>query len=261
MITVISVYNNRQIFNDCLSVSLSSQTAVFQSILIDNTTGANKCGAKVFNEVINRARGDFLLFCHQDVVFKNSIWLSDVEKELALLTNPGVVGVAGCKEKTKGVFTNIVHGPNRTFAGEYRVTVPTKVQTVDECLFIVPQDIFSHIQFDELTCFGWHFYAADLCLSCILAGYTCYVIPVELYHLSAGSSLDISYYKTGRLLANKYRSSFSSINTTCSTWRTKYSVAQYYMYLAKYAISNTKAYPFLKKYRNELVGRLIDRKL
>jgi hypothetical protein len=50
MITVISVYNNRQISNDCLSASLSSQTAVFQSILVDNTTRTNKCAAKVFNE-------------------------------------------------------------------------------------------------------------------------------------------------------------------------------------------------------------------
>jgi GT2 family glycosyltransferase len=236
MFTVISVYNNKEIFEKCLLSSLNKQLSEFETIFIDNTHNVYQSAAKAFNEAIEKANGKYIIFAHQDIIIEDPEWMIKVQEVLDSLENIGVVGVAGCKENEKGVYTNIRHGSDKRYAGDYRVNKPIEVQTVDECLFIIPKDVLKKIQFDEATCYNWHFYAADFCLQSALEGYKVYVIPSDIYHLSPGNSLNLDYYKTAKRLYKKYKKSYKIINTTCSRWETKKFLVQYFYRVSKHII-------------------------
>jgi len=62
-------------------------------------------------------------------------------------------GVAGVRD-SNGVISNITHGPDFSPAGYVKITEPTLVQTLDECMFIVPREVFDKLKFDESTIMG-----------------------------------------------------------------------------------------------------------
>jgi hypothetical protein len=149
------------------------------------------------------------------------------------LPNLGIAGVAGKSEDRKGIITNIKCGTPAKLAGEIQIKNPTKVQTLDECLVIIPKSVFSVLQFDEKTCNDWHLYTVDYCLSCKRLALDVYVIPVVIYHKSDGiftkSRLQIlkslrvfpeSYYVTLEMVLKKHRSQYKRIYTTCGDWST-----------------------------------------
>ena len=236
MFTIICIYNNKKIFETCLQESLNKQNAVFETIFIDNTLNEYKSAAKAFNEAMKKANGKYVIFSHQDIIIEDMHWLNEIEKVLDNLENIGVVGVAGCKENEKGIYTNIRHGDDNRYAGEYRVNSPIEVQTVDECLFIIPKKVLNQIQFDETICYNWHFYATDFCLQSALVGFKIYVIPTEIYHMSDGNSLNLDYYKTAKKLYKKYKGSYKKIRTTCSYWESSIYALQYFYRVTKYKV-------------------------
>jgi len=238
MFTIICLFNKYEVFEKCLLKSLKKQLSEYEGIFIDNTENKYSSAAKAFNEAIPKARGKYIIFAHQDIIIEDPEWLMKTEEVLDSLENPGIVGVAGCKENIKGVYTNIRHGNDKRYAGHFRVEKPLKVQTVDECLFIIPKEIFNYLNFDEKTCYHWHFYAIDFCLQSKLLGYNTYVIPTDLYHLSPGDSLDINYYKTAKRVCQKYRNKYKTINTTCSFWQIDKFLIQYFYKIIKYKIKN-----------------------
>lgn len=83
-----------------------------------------------------------------------------------------------------------------------------KAQTVDECLFIIPKNLFNQLNFDEISCHDWHLYATDFSLSSKKLGYNTYIIPSYIYHLSSGYSLSEEYYNTLKLLLKKHKTLF-----------------------------------------------------
>jgi len=55
------------------------------------------------------------------------------------LTNENkIFGVAGRKD-SQGIITNIPHGQDHRLAGSIQITKPAEVQTLDECLIIIPK--------------------------------------------------------------------------------------------------------------------------
>jgi len=96
MFTIVTVYNKRDFLERVLLDSLQKQTVPFELITIDNTTGKYKSAAAAFNAEAKQAKGDYVLFVHQDVDFGDDTeWLRKVEAYLATLKNPGVIGFAG----------------------------------------------------------------------------------------------------------------------------------------------------------------------
>ena len=75
MITIICIYNNEKIFQDCLLKSLENQTAKYERIFIDNTSNIYNCAAKAFNKYCNKAHGEYLMFIHQDIIIQEKIGL------------------------------------------------------------------------------------------------------------------------------------------------------------------------------------------
>jgi GT2 family glycosyltransferase len=237
MISVVCVYNNEKIFNDFLLKSLNNQTAKFELIGIDNTTNEFKSAAEALNHGGKKASNKYIMFAHQDVSFLSESWLEDTERFLDSIGNLGIAGVAGMSESGN---SNPERGRNIITHGKLsevwpwgnQIQKPEPVQTLDECLVIVPKSTFNVLEFDEKTCNGWHLYAVDYCLSAKERGFGVYVLPMELYHLSSAVSnkkfqslvgpLPDDYYYTLNQLIKKHRNGFKRIYTTCGDWSTSY---------------------------------------
>ncbi len=249
MISVICVYNNEQIFHTCLLKSLSEQQTDYELIAIDNTENRFKSAAEALNWGGTQAVGDYLMFVHQDVNLCSDSWFDGLEALLDSLPDLGIAGVAGMRERgatLKERYRNIqyqkplgrarnaiTHGPQRQQWGA-PILQSELVQTLDECLVIIPKSVFKVLQFDEATCSDWHLYAVDYCLSAKTRGFGVYVIPKYLHHQSMGvekSSLQVltsfstyseEYYRTLKRIMKKHKNQFKWIHTSCGSWNVAY---------------------------------------
>jgi GT2 family glycosyltransferase len=160
-------------------------------------------------------------------------WLADTERMLDSLTDIGIAGVAGSSEY--GIATIIMHGDPPRSPADVSIHEPTKVQTLDECLAIVPRSVFETLKFDGKVCDNWHLYVVDFCLRCKMLGFEVYTLPMYVYHRSSGSSgktlFEIiasmslypnEYYLTLEKLLYKYKNYYKYIYTTCGVWNTSY---------------------------------------
>ena len=54
------------------------------------------------------------------------------------------------------------------------------VQTLDECLIIIPKTIFEKFKFDEITCQKWDLYVVEYCLNMKRNNVNSYVITLSV---------------------------------------------------------------------------------
>ncbi len=236
MISIVCVYNKELIFKENLLKGLENQSAKFELIKVDNTNNAFKSAAQALNYGGRQASGKYIMFVHQDIFFPSPALLEHMEQALNDLSNPGIVGVAGVRGED-GVLSNIEHCVPPRPAGTLLIDRPEKVQTLDECLLIIPRSVFSEMQFDEEVCDNWHLYAVEYCLRCHERGRDVYVIPEHLYHVTYSTNLDFEknifnlfspgslpkgYYPTLKKVLKKYRKSYPVIYTTCGVWKTRH---------------------------------------
>ena len=233
MVSVVCVYNDQSVLQAHLLKSLEIQTVDHELLLVDNRRGLFGSAAQALNSGGQRATGKYIMFVHQDVDLRSSVWLREVESVLDGLDALGVAGIAGAADGS-GVLTVIDHDANPRPAGQIVIDKPTQVQTLDECLILVPRVVFDSLQFDEEACPDWHLYAVDYSLSVSNFGLRSYVIPAYAYHRSTGApptsrlrialSLGVlpkGYYRTlGRVL-RKHKANYSRIYTTNGDWSTK----------------------------------------
>jgi hypothetical protein len=159
--------------------SLKKQDAEYELILIDNTKNNFESLPKALNYGGSKARGEYLMFVHQDVELIDSNWLKNAEKILTSVDNLGVAGVAGVDFKGNPVGFIIDRG---IFWG-LPLKTPKSVMTLDEQLIIVPRKVFSTMRFYEG--FKWHSWVADYCLCSQSVGLKTYVLPLPVSHNSS----------------------------------------------------------------------------
>lgn len=221
MISIISVYNNKESLEKYLLKSLKGQKVPHELVFLDNRGEIFPSAAKALNYGGNEAKGDYMMFIHQDYDLCSDTWLDEVEKLLNNLDNVGIAGVAG--KYDRNLISNIKTGIPPILAGTIQIEKPVKVQTLDECLFIIPKKVFKEIQFDEDVCDNWHLYAADYCLNAKKAGYDVYVLPLGGYHESPGYSFSgDQYYSTLKKLVKKHKNDCKWIFTSTGSWSTIY---------------------------------------
>jgi len=217
-ISIVCVYNNRKILDEFLLKSLLSQENIeYETILIDNTDSTFVSASQALNHGGAKASGDYITFLHQDIMFTSPNALEEIAQYLN--DKNKLYGVAGVRD-SNGVITNITQGQDFAPAGYASITEPVLVQTLDECMFIVPKEVFEKLKFDESTITGWHLYCVDYCLSAKKIGVDSYVIPSDdVYHLSPGFSMNNTYFRILRKLIKKH-SEFPVIYTTMGVWPT-----------------------------------------
>jgi hypothetical protein len=224
MISIVCTCNNRAVLDNYLMEGLNIQSIEYELIVVEDKKTDFKSAAEALNHGGNRARGDYIIFAHQDIRMDTKDWLKDMEDMLQKLPNLGIAGVAGKSEDIDEVLTNVKHGDQPHLAGQ-TIKEPLKVQTLDECLLIVPKKVFDGLKFDEVTCDGWHLYGVDYCLMIKDLGLDVYVLPLMITHKSSGDPYAGEYYRILGRLFKKHGKNHKIIHTTVSDWNTSKPVA------------------------------------
>lgn len=203
MMSIICVYNNEEILENYLTKSLKSQTEYYELILVDNRHNKFKSASSALNYGAKQAHGDYFVFAHQDINFSDENWIETTIKQLNELENIGIVGVAG-KTTDSIVRSNIKQGLTPVDVSPYKINKAEKASTLDECLFIIPKDVFEQNPLNERECDNWHLYAVDYVYYIKEKGFDAYIIPSILEHRSKGASMSEDYYVTLTKLQKKY---------------------------------------------------------
>ncbi len=226
MISVICVYNDKATLEKYLLKGLEQQKEKGEIILIDNTSSSFSSAAKALNFGGSKATSKYLMFIHQDVLLQSPDWLSRAECFLDALPNLGIAGVAGMTEEgwhEEEMGRNVItHGePPTAWSWGKPISNPVEVQIIDECLILIPNDVFQTCQFDEVICNGWDLYAADYCLSIKRTGLNAYVIPMPVHHGSRGHVTE-KYFETLSRVLKKHKGYYKRVNTTVGSWSISY---------------------------------------
>lgn len=222
LVSLITIVNNEKIYQG-FKKNLAQQREVnYELIKIQNDAHQYDSARLAYNKAAKHAKGELLIFLHPDIRFLDELALHDIIVQIKYLDNWGVVGIAGCPNNSyennrNYIVTTLVQDQQKENVGE-RITDPTKVQTVDECFFVIRKSFLKEHPFSEIT--GWHFYAVEQSLVSLINGLNNYVVPARIWHLSPGSSENIQYIKIGQEIVKKYGKNFNYINTTVEQWNT-----------------------------------------
>lgn len=194
MISIVCVINDEQIFRENLMRSLSNQDTKYQLIIVNNQKNRFSSIPSALNYGGEKAKGNYVMFVHQDVVLVGNSWLKKVEDVLSKIPNLGVAGVAGVTET--GEYTGFLYDRGELWGAPTKKSIP--VQTLDELILIIPKKCFEKMKFDEK--FSFHSYGADYCLTAKKMGYSIYVLPLFVEHNSVTGSM-----KAGSLVEDDKR--------------------------------------------------------
>jgi hypothetical protein len=150
---------------------------------IDNTGPVQTGAYRGLNEMLNAARGAYVILCHQDVrlIADGRAELDARLAELETL-DPGwaLAGNAGGVAPGRlAIRITDPHGTDRHVGA-----LPARVTSLDENFIVVKRS--ARVGFSR-DLDGFHFYGADICLVADILGYSAYVIDFHLRHLSAGA--------------------------------------------------------------------------
>jgi hypothetical protein len=182
---------------------------------LDNSAGNTWCAYTGLAHLLDAARGEYVVLCHQDVRL-----LSDGAAELAArlteLTErdpswalAGNAGVRPCG--TMALRITDPHGP-----GQSRGPFPAQVTSLDENFIVVRRD--AGIRPSAMLT-GFHLYGTDLCLQARAAGRSAWVVDFHLRHLSAGR-VDAGFLDQQEAFERQWGARLGRserIRTTCTT--------------------------------------------
>ncbi|MHA4893632.1 hypothetical protein ACXZ1K_02680 [Pedobacter sp. PWIIR3] len=179
------------------------QTDDCEFLYIDNSTGNSVDAFEGLNILLERAKGKYVILCHQDLLI-NKDRRSDLDQHLKNLDdidpNWAVCGNAGAAGPNYIVYH--ISYPNDVF--KHKGTFPLKVSSLDENFILVKNSSRLALS-NNLS--GFHLYGTDLCLNAELRGFTSYAISFNLTHKSYGNR-DESFYTIREKLINKYNHFF-----------------------------------------------------
>ncbi|MEP6715444.1 MAG: hypothetical protein ABJC09_07700 [Terriglobia bacterium] len=135
--------------------------------------------AGAYNDAIERADNDLMIFVHQDMIFPD-LWLSQLNRALDQLeASDPRWGAVGCYGMTQdGVGCGCIYSPGRGVIGK-PLEFAAPVQTLDEIVLIFKRS--SGLRFD-INLPHFHLYGTDICLRALTMGMQSYVIPAFCVH-------------------------------------------------------------------------------
>lgn len=226
MFSIICAYNNKKMLEDCVIKSLKKQKNIeYETIFVNAEEHHFSSASETLNYGGQQAKGDYLIFLHQDIIFETE----DVLEKIKFYCDHyqfGIAGVAGVTVigNRNRLITQIEDGKDHTAAGTeltiHHYNNPQKVFSLDECMFIIPNNVFKLFQFSDLGK-TWHLYATDYSCKCMKNGFDVLVLPLKnIWHLSDGRSFSIDYFFAVSKLIQLYRKNFKMIYTVYGRWPT-----------------------------------------
>jgi len=207
--SVISAVNNEAVLGRCL---LSSQDISSAREVILQRGYASAAAA--YNAGIEKAKGEILVFIHQDVYLPEG-WATDLENAVRLVSeadpNWGVLGVWGVTA-AGGHAGFIYDGGWRRILG-HPFDGGQEVESLDEVVLILRKS--SGLSFDPQLR-GFHMYGADICLEARRQGRKCYAIAAFCIHnTNQYGMLPWQFWKGYLQLRRKWKAQLP-MRTTCT---------------------------------------------
>ena len=209
MISIVCVFNNVELLERRLLDSLRTQTARHEVMTVDNRHNRFTNAASALNWGAAQAKGEWVLFAHQDVEFLSSDWLLKAENTLESLRSVGWVGVAG--STTDGAHRGFLRNGAALQGLPFKRAV--EVQTLDELLLIHRRESRERKYFDELVP-GWHAYGVECCCNALRKGEKNYVLSLPVWHDSPGTNL-AGLEEAHQYVWRKHGAALGKIHTSC----------------------------------------------
>jgi len=185
-------------------------------LYIDNSSGNTFDAFSGINRFLDRARGKYVIVCHQDIVLLDDGFdrLQAIIRELdAKDPRWAVLGNAGGRP-SGGLAIRIsdLHGDDTRIGGPF----PARAVSLDENFLVIRREARIGVS-EEIS--GFHLYGTELCYMADVLGYSCYVVDFHLRHNGDGA-LDGSFRQIERLMVQRYAriSRPRLIATTCTTF-------------------------------------------
>ena len=197
--TLVSAVNDDSVFESCLCRSPDLTEGLDLIVQRGSATAAS-----AYNDALDRAACDVVVFAHQDL-FLPPGWRLCFEKALDRLAqrdpNWGVLGLFGVTRSSEWLGWVYSAGLRHVLGGSFEA--PEEVRTLDEVLLVVRKS--SGLRFDECVP-GFHLYGTDLCLEAEKRGLRNYVVPCFAIHNSNGiKELPATFWKAYRYVQRKWR--------------------------------------------------------
>ncbi|MDX9933033.1 MAG: glycosyltransferase [Bacteroidales bacterium] len=173
-ITFVVPVNREDIYQRNFLASPLLRTGEYQIIA---QTGYRTAG-EAFNDAIDRAANDIMVFCHQDVLLP-TVWAKTFINNLLYLESVyNNIGVVGCFGATmRGQLAGHVYQNNREISGSTRL--PAEVDTLDDLLICFRKS--KGIRFDEkLPEFA--LYSQDVCIQAKVNGRKNFAVDAPCFH-------------------------------------------------------------------------------
>lgn len=242
LFSVCTIVNNLQEYG---LMKTSFETCGFSEnceyLIYDNSVTNHVDAYQAIRGFLHQAKGKYLVIVHQDVrcidqrevLEKCLLEISQKDPLWAICGNAG----------SSGYHSIIMHITNAGKVIKHE-NLPARVSSLDENLLIINRTTNLTISADLK---GFHLYGTDLCLVADFLGYTSYVIPFMVDHLSVGNLKDLESHVEpfvqayGRKLRNRF------IETTCTKFYLSNTLVKNKMYNLSPGFSVVKAIQRVKK--------------
>lgn len=184
----------------------------------DNRDGNQFDGYSWIAGLFPECRGDYVIFCHEDIVLIDHGFDELLEKLEELETQDPrwlLAGVAGGEyrsldntKRNQHLRITDKYGSDRTHG-----KVPGRVETLDECFIVMKRE---KPVFNSYDLSGFHFYGPDICMMADLMGGTCYAIDFHLRH-DGEATRGPSFRQSRRQFVEKYSKIFPGRTIHCTT--------------------------------------------
>jgi GT2 family glycosyltransferase len=206
--SIISATNNEAVLKSCLLNSPDAKSAS-ETIL---QTGYDSA-ARAYNDAIEKATTDVLVFAHQDVYLPHG-WLAKVEKAVEAVSrkdpNWAMMGVWGVDARHVAVGNMYCAGLMERLGQPFPEAI--EVQSLDEMVLIMRRS--AGVRFDT-SLPGFHMYGTDICLAAKKRGMKSYVISAFCIHNTNGYKLlPWQFWKSYLFMRRKWRAELP-VMTSC----------------------------------------------
>lgn len=169
-------------------------------LYVDNSASNELDGFSGYNRFLIEAKGEFIIFCHQDVLFEFDDRVC-LERRIDDITHKhpkwAILGNAGKSHAGHSIVRITDPGATNLRQGSF----PAKVMSVDENFVVVRRQANIACS-SQLS--GFHLYGTDLCQNAEYLGYECFVIDFHLRHKSKGNP-NASYFAVQDKMKALYR--------------------------------------------------------
>lgn len=192
----------------------------YEIISIDNSDNRYSIFS-AYNEGVKRAKGEYLCFMHEDIIFHSVGWgrmIAETFKDGKV----GMLGVLGTAyfspvmsswwnapisaKKGKVIQGTVKNGYYETYVDGYEnYTSDNFVVAVDGLWMCIRKSLFQEciIRFDDKTFSGFHFYDIDISFQVVKSGYKIEIVGIDIEHRSFGK-LNDSFFESREKFQDKW---------------------------------------------------------